>query len=174
MAAAAAEVAKPVVPGTPEKVDRPVTVRRKQGKIDYDANIARKKEEMKDLCRGLKHAKADSRNEKRKKQRLVRKAAQLTIQDLHRIAALKQAGIWDPAMGLTEVPLGGADAAAAAGEAEVVPPPRLADTSGAGGNPVCSSEVDLVAKGAGSAMPAAVPMSVDAAAEDTDVEEAVA
>ena len=73
---------------------------------------------MQQLSRELKRTKADSRNEKRKKQRLVRKAAQLTIVDLHRIAALKKAGIWDPAMGLAEVPCAGADSAAAAVVAE--------------------------------------------------------
>ena len=96
---------------------------------------------------------------------------QLTLEDLHRIAALKKAGIWDPALGLAEVPVAGADAAAAAGEAEVVPPPPLADTSGAGSDPVRSSEVDLVGKGASSATPVAVAMSVDAADDEDDVEE---
>ena len=171
VAAAAAAVALPGTPSPPEKVARPAAVRRKQGKIDYDFHIARQKLKMKDLSRELKKTKADSRNEKRKKQRLVRKAAQLTIVDLHRIAALKKAGIWDPEQGLAEVPHAGADAAAASGDAEVMPPPPLADTGGACSDPVRSAEVDPVAKGASSATPVAVAMSVDAADDDTDVEE---
>ena len=157
----------PGTPSPPEKVAHHAAVRRKQGKIDYDFHIARKKVEMKDLRRELNKTKADSRNEKRKKQRLVRKAAQLTIDDLHRIAALKKAGIWDPEQGLAEVPHAGADAAAASGDAEVKPPPALADTGGACGDPVRSVEV----KGASFATPVAVAMSVDAADDDTDVEE---
>ncbi len=41
-AAAAVEVARPGAPGAPEKGVRPAPLRRKQGKIDYDAKIARK------------------------------------------------------------------------------------------------------------------------------------
>ena len=172
VAAAAAAVALPGTPSPPEKVAHHAAVRRKQGKIDYDFHIARKKVEMKDLRRELNKTKADSRNEKRKKQRLVRKAAQLTIDDLHRIAALKKkAGFWDPEQGLAEVPHAGADAAAASGDAAVMPPPPLADTGGACGDPVRSVEVDPVAKGASFATPVAVAMSVDAADDDTDVEE---
>ena len=174
-AAAAAASAKPAVagaPGMPDKVARPTAVRRKQGKIDYDNNIARKKVEMKELSRELRRTKADSRNEKRKKQRLVRKAAQLTIVDLHRIAALKKAGIWDPALGLADVPWAGADNAAAAVTGEVLPPKDNTDTSGTAVALPHSSQVDLVPKDADPATPVAVPMSVDAPDEGSDVEEA--
>ena len=169
--AASAQAAVAGAPGMPDKVARPTAVRRKQGKIDYDNNIARKKVEMKDLSRELRRTKADSRNEKRKKQRLVRKAAQLTIQDLHRIAALK-AGIWDPALGLADVPWAGADNAAAAVTGEVLPPKDNTDTSGTAVALPHSSQVDLVPKDADPATPVAVPMSVDAPDEGSDVEEA--
>ena len=174
-AAAGAASAQPAVagaPGMPDKVARPTAVRRKQGRIDYDNNIARKKVEMKELSRELRRTKADSRNEKRKKQRLVRKAAQLTIVDLHRIAALKKAGIWDPALGLADVPWAGADNAAAAVTGEVLPPKDNTDTSGTAVALPHSSQVDLVPKDADPATPVAVPMSVDAPDEGSDVEEA--
>ena len=92
--------------------------------------------------------------------------------DLHRIAALKKAGIWDPALGLADVPWAGADSAAAAVAGEVVPPKDSADTSGAASAPPRPSQVDLVPKDADPATPVAVPMSVDAPDEGSDVEEA--
>ena len=170
--AASAQAAVAGAPGMPDKVARPTAVRRKQGKIDYDNNIARKKVEMKDLSRELRRTKADSRNEKRKKQRLVRKAAQLTIQDLHRIAALKKAGVWDPALGLADVPWAGVDNAAAAVTGEVLPPKVNTDTSATAVALPHSPQVDLVPQVADPATPVAVPMSVDDQDEGSDVEEA--
>ena len=41
-------------------------------------------------------ARADARNEKRKKARLYKKCAQLSAMDLERIAVLKRSGMWDP------------------------------------------------------------------------------
>ena len=172
-AAAASETAAAAAPGTPDKVGRVPGERRKQGKIDYDHNIALKKVEMKELSRSLKRTKADSRNEKRKKQRLVRKAAQLTIVDLHRIAALKKAGIWDPGLGLSDVPWAAADVAAADEAKDVAASKDIADTSGAASAPPAPTRVDLEATNVDPAKLAAVPMSVDAPDDGSDVEEAV-
>ena len=172
-AAAAAEHGVLAAPGSPAEIPRPAAVRRKKGKIDYDANIAQKKEQMKVLSRELSKTKADSRNEQRKKQRLVRKASQLTLADLYRIAALKSAGMWDPSLGLPEVPVAGADAAAAARDAEAAPPPPLADAGGAGRDHVPSSAGNPVAAGASPATPVAPPVGVDATDDGSDLEEDV-
>ena len=102
---------------------------------------------------------------------MVRKAAQLTVVDLHRIAALKKAGIWDPAMGLTDVPCVGADSAAEAVVREAVPPPPIADTSGSAKEPPLSSQANVVPEDADPGTPVAAPMSVDAVDEGSDVEE---
>jgi len=58
-------------------------------------------------------AKKLMRNEKRKKQRLMKKASNLTPDDLERIAVLKRCGLWDPANGVTIVPATEDNAAAA-------------------------------------------------------------
>ena len=170
-AAAAAPEALPGAPGTADTAARPAGGRRKQGKIDYDNNIARKKVEMQELSRELKRTKADSRNEKRKKQRLVRKAAQLTIVDLHRIAALKKAGIWDPALGLSDVPWSAVDSAASAEVAEAVKPPPVAEISGPSNVTVATAETNQTATDAEAATSVAAPMAVDAADDGDDVEE---
>lgn len=78
--------------------------RRRAGAIDLDSNIQKAKESMKEASKALSKARADARNEKRKKQRLLRKAASLTMLDLGRIAQLKNSGLWDPSHGLPDVP----------------------------------------------------------------------
>ena len=45
-------------------------------------------------------AKRDVRNEKRKKQRLMKKAGDLTPEDLEAIAVIKRMGTWDPEGGV--------------------------------------------------------------------------
>jgi hypothetical protein len=78
--------------------------RRRAGAIDIDTNISKAKESMKEASKALARARADAKNEKRKKARLMKKASQLTMLDLGRIAQLKNAGLWDPAHGLPDVP----------------------------------------------------------------------
>lgn len=170
-AAAAAAVETASAPSTPEKKGRPAASRRKAGKIDYDAHIAAKKEQIKTLAKELKKTKADSRNEMRKKARLVRKASQLTLDDLHRIAALKKSGIWDPALGLPDVPVAGADAAASDGAvmSGLLPPPTAADATSS--DQTLSSATDPVASDAGPGTPVAVPVIAAASDGESDVEE---
>ena len=52
----------------------------------------------------MAEARVQARNERRKKARLLKKAAALSPQDLERIAALKRCGLRDPSLG---VPAGG-------------------------------------------------------------------
>ena len=72
----------------------------------------------------LKETKTLQRNERRKKQRLIKKAAGLSSNDLERIAVIKRCGLWDPALGVTFDFTGSVElvtaAAAAVGEAVAV------------------------------------------------------
>jgi hypothetical protein len=85
------------------------------------------------LGKQLSKARSEARNEKRKKARLVKKAAQLSPEDLKRIADLKRCGLWDPASGLTQVPGPGVDAAAAVPAAGHEPIATVAVTESAAG-----------------------------------------
>lgn len=97
--AAAAAAGGPVAAAvTPQK-------RRRAAKIDLDDRIAEATRDMKHAQKALHAARAQARNERRKKQRLVKKAAALTTADLERIAQLKKGGLWDPALGLPAPPL---------------------------------------------------------------------
>lgn len=78
--------------------------RRRAGAIDIDTNILKAKDSMKEAAKALARARADAKNEKRKKARLLKKASQLSMMDLGRIAQLKNAGLWDPGHGLPDVP----------------------------------------------------------------------
>ena len=74
--------------------------RPKTPKIDIDALIAQHMANMKNAKKLEAEAKKMVRNEKRKKQRLMKKASSLTPDDLERIAVLKRCGLWDPASGV--------------------------------------------------------------------------
>ena len=82
--------------GTPPKASK-----RKHAKIDLDDNIAAAAAKVKEAKANYKKAQLDTRNERRKKTRIVKKAAQLSCEDLERIAVLKRVGLWNPALGTT-------------------------------------------------------------------------
>jgi len=67
-------------------------------RIDIDTNIARARAEMKAAQRAVAKARAASKQEKRKKTRLLKKASNLSASDLERIAVLKRTGLWDPTL----------------------------------------------------------------------------
>ena len=111
VAAAAALGAVPASsPGTPshgplgeaapaasgEKRKRPARPR-----IDIDAKITDLSVDIAKAQKLLKETKTLQRNERRKKQRLIKKAAGLSSNDLERIAVIKRCGLWDPALGVT-------------------------------------------------------------------------
>jgi hypothetical protein len=93
--AAAANEAATVVAEAPGRRKRARTP-----KIDIDALIAQHMANMKNAKKLESEAKKMVRNEKRKKQRLMKKASSLTPDDLERIAVLKRCGLWDPANGV--------------------------------------------------------------------------
>ncbi len=75
-------------------------------------------------------ARKQARSEKRKKQRLVRKAASLTPEDLKRIAILKRCGLWQPSVDGVEAPIAGGETGGASGSGSCNPaatsePPAL-------------------------------------------------
>jgi hypothetical protein len=93
-------------------------------KIDIDAKITDLSVDIAKAQKLLKETKTLQRNERRKKQRLIKKAAGLSSNDLERIAVIKRCGLWDPALGVTFDFTGSVElvtaAAAAVGEAVAV------------------------------------------------------
>jgi len=68
-------------------------------RIDLDRSIEEAKEAMKKASKAMCDARAAAKNERRKKARLLKKAAALSPADLERIAVLKRCGLWDPSLG---------------------------------------------------------------------------
>ena len=80
-----------VAPQTPMQSGR--APRKRKPPIDIDEHIAAARKSMKDAQKRVTAARAQARNERRKKQRLMKKAAALTAEDLERIAVLKRCGL---------------------------------------------------------------------------------
>ena len=53
---------------------------------------------VKKAQKDMLEARRKSRNERRKKARLIKRASGLTPEDLERMAVLKRCGLWDPSM----------------------------------------------------------------------------
>ena len=68
--------------------------RRVMPRLDLDDSIAAAREAIKQAKKDMMEARRVNKNEKRKKKRLLRKAAQLSSEDLERIAVLKRSG-WE-------------------------------------------------------------------------------
>ena len=61
--------------------------------IDLDDHIRKAQEAIKSARRQVQAARVRAKNEKRKKQRLMKKASNLNVEDLERIAVLKRCGL---------------------------------------------------------------------------------
>lgn len=72
---------------------RRTATRKRKAPIDIDDHIATARQRMKEAQKQVSLARALARNEKRKKQRLMKKAATLTSEDLERIAVWKRSGL---------------------------------------------------------------------------------
>ena len=132
-----------------------------------DDRIMNAKQQEKEAKAALKRAKADARNEKKRRSRLVRKASGLSVADLERIAKLKRAGLWDPTV--ERIPAPG-DAVAEHGEERrdlrsAAPSGSDSEAGGAAGGP--SSETP--GKASASTPSTATPGNVDAAASDVEM-----
>ena len=75
--------------------------RQKAPTIDIDAQIYAAAQQIRAASIAMSAAKRMARNEKRKKQRLSKKAQGLSVEDLERLAVIKRCGLWDPANGTT-------------------------------------------------------------------------
>ena len=67
--------------------------RRQKPVIDLDDHIRKAQEAIKVARKQVQQARVQAKLEKRKKQRLVRKASNLNVEDLERIAVLKRCGL---------------------------------------------------------------------------------
>ena len=83
--------AKGKAAGRGRKAERPA--------IDLDRSIANARAAAKAAAKALASARTTARNERKKRARLVKKAAQLSSEDLERIAVLKRTGYWDASRG---------------------------------------------------------------------------
>lgn len=110
----------------------PVEKRKRQRapRIDIDASIAAAQAEMKKAAKIMADARRDTKNERRKKQRLMKKAAGLNSEDLERIAVLKRCGMWDPITG-TKFVFGRCDGH---GQPEEPTPPSASSSTEAASN----------------------------------------
>ena len=75
-----------------EAKEPPNKKRARKPSIDLDAYIVEATQAMKMAQKKVQEAKAKAKNERRKKQRLLKKAASLKAEDLERIAVLKRCG----------------------------------------------------------------------------------
>lgn len=97
----AAATAEAVAADPPEKAPPSKGRKRRQlPRIDLDKTIEDAKEAIKKASKAMAEARVQARNERRKKARLLKKAATLSPQDLERIAVLKRCGLWEPSMGV--------------------------------------------------------------------------
>jgi len=83
----------------PESGAEPLTRRRKRvhPTIDLDASIEKARKAVQDAQKAMRDARATAKNERRRRARLIKKAATLSAKDLDRIAVLKRCGMWNPA-----------------------------------------------------------------------------
>ena len=94
-AAAVEAVPPPTQPPTAPAPTGPKPSRKRRQKpvIDLDDHIRKAQEAIKMARKQVQQARVQAKLEKRKKQRLVRKASSLNIEDLERIAVLKRCGL---------------------------------------------------------------------------------
>ena len=72
---------------------RKTTIRRPKPIIDLDDHIRKARDAIKLARKQVQQARVQAKLEKRKKQRLLRKASTLNLEDLERIAVLKRCGL---------------------------------------------------------------------------------
>lgn len=151
--AAAAVVEAPSAPVTPstgasssaglDGASPPAKKRARAPKIDIDTAIKKHLDEVKRASKLVNDAKRAARNERRRKSRLMKKAATLTPEDLERIAVLKRCGLYNPAEDTVVLraaadpaatPPGAAEPVAAAAAAATPEPESPGRDEGAGSN----------------------------------------
>ena len=91
-------------------------------RIDLDEQIAQANKLAEVSKKMLSAAKTAQKNQRKQKQRLIRKAGKLSAEDLERIAVLKRCGLYADADSVPEEPLVGKSASASSHEAPVSGP----------------------------------------------------
>ena len=121
---------------------RRAATRKRKATIDIDEHIATARRKMKEAQKQVSLAKAVARNEKRKKQRLMKKAATLTSEDLERIAVWKRSGM-DPVAGMLPATRAGANSAAssASGSGTPASSPALLPASNSAAASACDASL---------------------------------
>ena len=79
-----------------DAITPPARKRARAPRIDIDAAILKHMDEIKQASKMVNEARRAARNERRRKSRLMKKAATLTPEDLERIAVLKRCGLYNP------------------------------------------------------------------------------
>ena len=103
----------------------PSKKREARPKIDLDERIREARQRMADAAKAISEARAEAKNDRRKKARLVKKASGLNPEDLERIAVLKRCGLFVPAAVTGETGHSGASGSGSASSAAGTP--RRAD-----------------------------------------------
>ena len=124
--AAAAAAAEPDALVAAPQAKAAAKRRAKPGHIDLDDRIEAAKRKAAEALAHVRIAKNEMRNEKRRRARLVKKAAGLPNEDLLKIAAFKRAGLYDPRHARMDIPEAGGAAGPAPG-AEAAGPAAIAD-----------------------------------------------
>ena len=99
-AAPATPVAGSSLNAVADAVSPPARKRARAPRIDIDTAILKHMDEIKRASKLVNDARRAARNERRRKSRLMKKAATLTPEDLERIAVLKRCGLYNPAADL--------------------------------------------------------------------------
>ena len=119
--------------------------RRQAGRVDVDERIEHAKQKAKEAKAAVKKAVHEARNEKKRRCRLMKKAASLSVEDLQRIAKLKRAGLRDSAFGVP-MPMGDPPedgAAASKDEPAQSAPPACGTAHRAEGEGCCAADMSV-------------------------------
>jgi len=110
--------------------------------IDLDDRIREAKAAAKAAAKSLAQARTQARVERKRRAHLVRKAGQLSAQDLERIAVLKRTGWWDPSSGEAVVPAISDEHAAGDGVSCTAASAAVATSRGSGSASSSSARAD--------------------------------
>ena len=127
--------------------EEPKKGRTKRPRIDLDDSISQAKKAMKEAQKSVAEARKIGRNERRKKQRLLKKAIGLSAEDLERIAVLKRCGLQNASPKASDTPEDAVQPPAAASASSSRPEPQAAAGSDSpaqtmAGNTAMGEELD--------------------------------
>ena len=121
-----------VAAGAPLSGKADAKARAKRPRIDLDDSIAQARAAMTKAMKDVQEARRVARNERRKKQRLVKKAGILSAEDLERIAVLKRCGFGPLSSGTSTATASSAASSSADGSAPPSTATSILSTCAAG------------------------------------------